>query len=150
MTDLNESYAQWFEYDLYANRKVLATLETNVGHLPDDSLKLFSHIIAAHHIWICRISGIPNKFQVWERIALSDMAAAIESNYKSTARLLERAAEWKEITYTNSQGSTFSNNVPDILFHVLTHNHYHRGQIARNLRETGIEPPETNYIVYRR
>jgi uncharacterized damage-inducible protein DinB len=150
MMDLKDSNSLWFEYDLYANKRVLASLEGNIGHLPDDSLKLFSHVLAAHHIWLCRISGSPSQFQVWERIAITEMEKVMQNNFSLTADILNEAANWKEITYTNTQGKSFTNSVPDILFHVLTHNHYHRGQIARNLRENGIEPPETNYIVYRR
>jgi len=34
--------------------------------------------------------------------------------------------------------------------HVITHNHYHRGQIAQVVREKGDEPVNTDYITYTR
>ena len=150
MTDLTNAYRQWFEYDLYANQKVLAVIEDHIGNLPDDTLKLFSHIIASHHIWNTRINGQKRSYGVWERIAASDMGKALRDNMQDTLDIIANIPETDETVYENSAGIRFKNNVPDILFHVLTHNHYHRGQIARNLRENNIDPPETNYIVYRR
>jgi uncharacterized damage-inducible protein DinB len=150
VTDITEAYRQWFEYDLYANQKVLAVIENHIGHLPDDTMKLFSHIIASHHIWNTRITGADRMYTVWERIAASDMGKAIQKNLKDTLEIISTMNEAGEINYVNTAGDHYINNIPDILFHVLTHNHYHRGQIARNLRENNIEPPETNYIVYKR
>ena len=150
MTALSDSFKLWFDYDLRANERVLATIENNIGHLPDDALKLFSHIIAAHHIWNSRIAKETSKYKVWERIPVSEMAEALQLNYKTTLAMLESIDNGGDIEYVNTIGDRYFNNVSDILFHVLTHNHYHRGQIARNLRENNIDPPDTNYIVFRR
>ena len=37
-----------------------------------------------------------------------------------------------------------------MLFHFVNHSTYHRGQIASNLKEHGIEPLVTDYIFYKR
>lgn len=150
MQDFHASFRLWFDYDIYANQKVLSVLENNLGQLPDDALKLFSHIIAAHHIWNHRIANTQRSLKVWERIALEDCGRWLQENLQQTQGIIEKMEESGIVEYENTAGGKFSNNIPDIFFHVLTHSHYHRGQIARALREAGIDPPETNYIVYRR
>lgn len=150
MQSENDHFRTWFDYDLYANAKVLSVIEANMGNIPDDTLKLFSHIIAAHHTWNTRINGSERQIKVWDRIPVSEMGNWLKKNLADTQALIDKMDETGEITYENTMGGRFSNQIPDIFFHVLTHSHYHRGQIARNMRENGIEPAETNYIVYRR
>ncbi|MBS3915170.1 MAG: damage-inducible protein DinB [Bacteroidetes bacterium] len=150
MADLSSSLKLWLEYDLNSNKKVLSVIENNLGHIPDDVLKLFSHIIAAHHIWNIRITGEERMYGVWERIPVSDMEKVIKNNFDTSIHILENMDLFKEISYVNTIGDAYINTAEDIFFHVLTHNHYHRGQIARILRENQIDPPDTNYIVFRR
>ncbi len=38
----------------------------------------------------------------------------------------------------------------EIVTHVAMHGSYHRGQIARQLRSAGLEPPYTDFIQYTR
>lgn len=144
----NNLFIQWFEYDLYANKRVLKVIENNVGALPDDTLKLFSHIIAAHEIWNSRIEKRQRRFKVWERIPVTEMESCLIKNFEDTVGIIKKPDI--QVQYETTERLKFSNQISDILFHVLTHNHYHRGQIARNMRENGIDPAETNYIVYRR
>lgn len=144
------SFKLLFDHDLYANSKVLAALEGHVGQLPDDSLKLFSHILASHEIWNKRILGQIPELKVWERIPISDMAGWLNRNAENTASIIENMDENVVVHYVNTQGQPYDNSIGDILIHIITHNTYHRGQIARNMRESGLEPVDTNYIVFRR
>ena len=150
MSETPSPFKLWFEYDHYANSKVLAIIESNVGGLPDDTLKLFSHIIAAHEIWNTRITNTPRKLKVWDRIPISEMTGWLSQNLENTISIVQKMEDSGIVEYENTSGARFSNNIPDIMFHILTHSHYHRGQIARNMRENNIEPAETNYIGYRR
>ena len=54
------------------------------------------------------------------------------------------------VEYTNSRGMTFTNSVFDMLMQVFTHGGYHRGQIAMEMRRAGLEPINTDYIVFLR
>lgn len=54
----------------------------------------------------------------------------------------------KVVSYVNSQGEHFNSKLVDILPHLFTHNHYHRGQINQILRQSGFEPVRVDYIVY--
>ncbi len=56
----------------------------------------------------------------------------------------------RAIAYVNSKGEAFESTVGDILLHVAQHGAYHRGQIARLLREAGHTPPYTDFIQFAR
>jgi uncharacterized damage-inducible protein DinB len=47
-------------------------------------------------------------------------------------------------------GDTYTNSVQEILFHIINHSTYHRGQIMAQLRESGLEAISTDYIFYKR
>jgi uncharacterized damage-inducible protein DinB len=51
-----------------------------------------------------------------------------------------------KVEYRNSQGEPWSSRVEDILTHVLFHSAYHRGQIALQMRVSGMEPAYTDFI----
>jgi uncharacterized damage-inducible protein DinB len=50
------------------------------------------------------------------------------------------------VPYRNSAGLAFESTVEDILLHVCLHGSYHRGQIARAVRQGGATPAPTDYI----
>jgi uncharacterized damage-inducible protein DinB len=39
--------------------------------------------------------------------------------------------------------------VVDVLYHILNHSNYHRGQIAKDLRDHGLEVPSYNFITFK-
>jgi len=51
-----------------------------------------------------------------------------------------------KVEYRNSKGEPWSSRVEDILTHVLLHSAYHRGQIALQMRASGMEPAYTDFI----
>jgi uncharacterized damage-inducible protein DinB len=53
-------------------------------------------------------------------------------------------------TYRNSANIEFTSTVEDILIHVAMHGAYHRGQVARALRQGGAVPEPTDYIAFTR
>jgi uncharacterized damage-inducible protein DinB len=52
--------------------------------------------------------------------------------------------------YTNIKGEAFTSKLIDIVSHVSNHHTHHRGQIVRKIRESGLEPPQTDLILFRR
>ncbi len=44
----------------------------------------------------------------------------------------------------------FTNVIQDVLFHFINHSTYHRGQIAIQMKEAGLEPIATDYIFFKR
>jgi uncharacterized damage-inducible protein DinB len=56
----------------------------------------------------------------------------------------------RPITYTNTHGQTFTQPLQDLLFHILNHSTYHRGQLAQLLRQQGFTPPATDFVYFNR
>ena len=48
------------------------------------------------------------------------------------------------------KGNLFENKIDDILFHIINHSTYHRGQIMMLFRESGLEPIFSDYIFHKR
>jgi uncharacterized damage-inducible protein DinB len=44
----------------------------------------------------------------------------------------------------------FTNTIKDILFHIINHSTNHRGQIAVDFRNNGLEPLVLDYVFYKR
>lgn len=109
-------YTDLFEYNHHFNIKLCDLFYEKLHLSSERSVKLFSHILNAHHIWISRIDGAKPGFDVWSVHPVSE----------------------------------FTNTIGDILFHIVNHSTYHRGQIASDFRESDIEPLNTDYIMFKR
>ena len=143
-------FEELFTYSHHYNQQLAAALSGQPEIIDAKSMALFSHILNAHQIWNNRILGHPIGCTVWETRP-SDAFAAIDlHNYEQTLVLLDKFGFTDEITYTTSNGSPFVNTVSNILFHVINHSTYHRGQIALLFRQHGMEPLVTDFIFYKR
>lgn len=138
-----------FMYHDEANRRYIHVLnETDFEN--EDAERLFSHLLNAHHIWVSRIYGEGPKYGIWE-IQKKDFYQTLhDQNQDLTFKILEELALDLDIYYKNSRGESFNNSVRDILLHIVNHATYHRGQIARLLRADDVDPPNSDYIFYKR
>lgn len=143
-------FKELFEYSNYCNQKLYAVLTEQEGTLPEKSMKLYSHILNAHHIWNNRIELKKTVHAVWDLQPLIDCNDLDNENYHHTLRILDQYDLNQMINYTTSKGEPFQNSIRDILFHVVNHSTYHRAQIATDFKQTGIEPIITDYIYYKR
>jgi len=87
---------------------------------------------------------------VWDLQPVHQRAEIDANNYRHSLKILDEIDLAAIINYSNSQGQPFSNSVRAILFHIVNHSTYHRGQIATEFRNSGIEPIHTDYILYKR
>jgi uncharacterized damage-inducible protein DinB len=46
----------------------------------------------------------------------------------------------------NTRGERYASRATDVLFHVVVHSAYHRGQVATDVRRAGGAPPVTDYV----
>ena len=143
-------FNQLFDYNFYCNRKLI---EQSLGleQVPEKSALWFSHILNAHHIWNARIVGKDTDYGVWELHNPTDWEDIHYENQRNTFEIITTLEDFeKRINYENSQGNTFTNNIKDILFHIINHSTHHRGQILANFRDNGIEPLSLDYVHYKR
>lgn len=138
------------EYNHIFNQKLSAQFLRDGDKSTEASRKWFNHILNAHHIWINRILGKTPEFNPWSVHDPAYFSDLDKENYALSLLVLEEHRLDEIITYTNSLGKTYSNRVQDILLHIVNHSTYHRGQIAHNMRENGLEPIPSDYIMLRR
>ena len=139
-----------FEYSHHCNQQLFELISNHPDQTSQKAMELYNHIVNAHHIWNNRIEHRQPVFGVWELHPVMDLKAIDRANYAHTLAILNKHALSKIIHYSNSKGQTFSNNIGDILFHIINHSTYHRGQIATELKQQGLEPLVADYIFYKR
>jgi uncharacterized damage-inducible protein DinB len=143
-------FEELFEYNNHFNQKLADIFNESPDKTSEKAIKLFNHLLNAHQIWNNRIQPKQTPFGVWELNAVQDLKNIDASNYKQTLFILDNFDLNTPIKYTNSKGDTFSNSIQDIYFHVINHSTHHRGQIASEFRQYGLNPLVTDYIFYKR
>lgn len=139
-----------FEYGHQTNQKLGGIFNDNPDKTTEKAVKLYSHILNAHRVWNNRIGSRQPIFGVWEIHPIQDCGNIDEMNYTHSLFILDNFDLNEVVNYTNTKGHTFNKSVRDILFHVINHSTYHRGQIATEFRQNGLEPLVTDYIFYAR
>lgn len=117
---------------------------------PEGSIRLMSHIINAHVIWLDRIEQKPFGLGVWDLHTWEKMRHLNEDCFSRTQRILTRNKLTDRCFYHNSKQVAFENTIGEILFHVINHSTHHRGQLAMLIRQGGQAPPVSDYIFARR
>lgn len=137
------------EYTFTFNDKVIESLMT-LKNAPEKSVKLINHTVNAQEIWNARIQSIIITRGVWDIRNLEELKAANEFNYNKSLDIIDINDFNEKIKYANTKGQTFENTIGEMLFHLINHSTYHRGQIASDCKLNGIEPLITDYIFYKR
>mgnify|MGYP003613227828 CR=1 FL=1 len=146
---MKENFQDYLEYNQHFNRSLIQNYLENKMIWSEKSKSLLNHILNAHQIWNARIFN-DNQFEVWQ-INSEDLLLKINSeNFSNSYKILEKRELNDIVNYKNSKGTKFENSIQEILFHFSNHSTYHRGQIAMLLKETGLEPLNTDYIFYKR
>jgi len=141
---------QLFDYNYYCNKKIIEQCG-GLDQVPDNCIRLFSHILNAHHIWNHRMLETPNDFDVWDLHKFDLWEDIHYDNQRTSFEIVSNADNFdKRVEYMNSTGNTFSNELKDILFHIINHSTHHRGQIMMELRNSGTVPEPLDHIHYKR
>ena len=141
---------KYAEYNIWANKTMLDVF-SSLPEIPANAARLFSHALNAQAIWIARITGTESPVKVWQEHSLEEIKKLHQETSPKLYDLLKEAdiEEFnREIEYTNSQGMAYSTRVCDIFTHVFNHCTYHRAQVAKELRQNGLEPINTDYITF--
>jgi uncharacterized damage-inducible protein DinB len=140
---------EFLRYTQKADEMIFKALADANFAIPEANT-LLSHILCAQHIWAKRILNEKPTYAVWEQFE----PGSFDTIYRENIQLLEVAFASKQasevVNYSNSAGDVFSNTVEEILMHVCNHGTYHRGQLAKMLKQAGFTPPLTDYIMLKR
>lgn len=122
------------------------------GPKPDsDAWRLYAHVLSAELLWLARLRGEAAPLPVWPDLDQSDaQALSLHLHEDLRSFLWRQGAEdlGRLVAYRTTTGEDHQTTVEDILLHLCLHGSYHRGQIARRLRETGSVPEPSDYIAF--
>ncbi|MBK5212978.1 MAG: damage-inducible protein DinB [Flavobacteriaceae bacterium] len=139
-----------FEYTYHCNQRLIEELLKNPETYSEKIGLLASHTLNAHHVWNHRIFGVAPALSVWQHLEMDNLQLINNENFEHSKEVLQKNNLNKPINYTNSKGQNFTNTVGEILFHIINHSTYHRGQLISLLKTKGVEPIVTDYIFYKR
>lgn len=138
-------------YNLWANERIghlLMTQDDSVLNAEKKSSftsisKTVLHIWDAETIWLTRLQG--RSLNDWPSKSFSgNKAVMLKGLVDRSTELLQFVTEKGDsfqretITYKNMKGDPYKNTVEEILFHLVNHGTYHRGQIITLLRDCGV------------
>lgn len=145
------SLVQHLAYSLWANERIghlLMAQDDSVLNLEQKSsfasiTKTLFHIWDAETIWLTRLKG--DTISDWPSKSFSGSKAEMLNGFiENSTELLNftkqkgEAFLQQKIVYKSMKGDPFESSVEEILFHVVNHGTYHRGQIITMLRSAGI------------
>jgi uncharacterized damage-inducible protein DinB len=135
-------------YDAWANEAYLCALSA-LESPPAGATRVMGHIIGAKKLWLARLTKDGAKVEVWPAFERSAWTAAfleLSQKWRRFEEALTVGQLSSPVSYQNSKGEPWTSTVGDVLMHVALHGAYHRGQLARELRQAGVTPPYTDYI----
>jgi uncharacterized damage-inducible protein DinB len=150
MTRITVDYLRrLFAYDASSNR-TLMPLVREVFEPNDRPAVVFAHIVRALDLWVRRLNDTYSGREViWDAADWKVVEAQISRNLADVNAFLDGSTDTSlttPVAYRNTRGEHFESTPIDILHHVIIHGGYHRGQVARALREHGVDPPPTDFI----
>lgn len=138
------------EYIQKSNHATIDLLVENKTNLPPKAIEIYSHMINAHHVWNARILGKKPFFKVWQTHSVEVFSEMNDENYLISKKILDNNELEKIISYQNNKGEAYQNTIKDIMFHIINHSSYHRGQVMLLVRNAGLGTIPTDYLLFRR
>lgn len=157
---MNHNLISHLAYNLWANERIghlLMAQEDAILYAEQKSsfasiAQTVFHIWDAEVIWLTRMQG--GMLSDWPSKKFTGGKAEMLRGLINSSSELHQFIEQKgesfietEIVYKNLKGDSFESTIEEILFHVVNHGTYHRGQIITLLRETGATQMVTTDLI---
>src|SRR5690606_16265071 len=147
---MKDFFKELFAYNHHFNQKLWSAFNENQEKISGKPVKLYNHILNAHQIWNNRINPMQPFYGIWQIHPTQNCKDIDRTNYENSLLILDKFDLDNIVNYKNTQGQSFNNSIRDMLFHAINHSTYHRGQIAIEFKQNGLEPLVTDYIFYKR
>jgi len=143
--------ASQFAYKAWANAELLQALaQIDAAAYPAQrqrAIRLLNHTYVVDRIFAAHLDGGTHAFTASntpETPALEALHAAVAESdrwYAGYVAQLDAAALQKSLAFRFTDGDAGRMTREEMLFHVLAHGAYHRGNIAMLLSDCGLEQP---------
>lgn len=143
-------FNQLFDYNFYCNKKLIEQCMT-MEKVPQQVQQIFSHILNTHHVWNKRLLGQEKEYDLWQLQSLVDWEEMHYDNQRLSFGIITNAQDFtKRIEYKTTAGRVFTNELKDVLFHIINHTTHHRGQLMVLLKPNDSTVEGLDYINYKR
>lgn len=153
-----------FAYDAWARAQYAAALKQltdeeftrDLGPGLDSLARKWTHVTDADFIWLERIVHGKSPAAMPDNARFKTIAEFAKHLMEIGHRRAQLIAGLNEtdlervVHYRNVAGEAFSQPLVELLQHLITHNMYHRGQLASCLRALGKQPPQTDLVIWYR
>jgi uncharacterized damage-inducible protein DinB len=139
-----------FRYNQTVNDQLLEQVIAHAEGIPKRILDLCAHTQWAHLTWNNRMLSVDGVAVIWKEAEIRELPEMNKNNNSTSIGIIGNVGLDDRFTYRNSKGTAFENTFKDVLFHVINHGTYHRGQINAGLRAAGVEPVPVDYILFKR
>ena len=143
-------FVEKFQYNFDSNRRMINCMEASPNAYTKRAQELISHILDAQHLWNCRILKKATRHGVWDVFKLNDLHNVNTSNHEQSLEIISGHELTAVVEYMNTSGQSYENKIDDILYHIINHSTYHRGQLMIELKVHGVIPISTDYIFFKR
>src|SRR3954451_15493308 len=150
-----------FAYDAWANALIFDCIEPLSEEQYTRPLnssfpnirETLAHIVGVEWVWSRRLHGeSPTEIPSWMhhasapslRAKLKEVAEE-HAQYLASVKNIDAAIDYRDMA-----GNPFTQKLADILQHIVNHSTYHRGQLTTMIRQVGVTPPRTNFLVFAR
>ena len=146
--DVTTSARRRIAYNTWSNDRMLADLIA-AGDIPDDAMRLAGHLAGAERLWLGRLVHARQRPEVWPDLSMDQLTAQLRElahAWRGYGQSLSDARIGDAVSFENRRGDELSASSEDVLSHVLNHSTYHRGQVARILRQAGHQVTSTDWM----
>ena len=96
-------FNQLFDYNFYCNKKLIEEC-SKLKNVPENSIKLYSHILNAHHIWNANILGKPAEYETWQIHDIKAWGDIHYENQRSSFEIITNANDFLPTSRTVLSG----------------------------------------------
>jgi len=146
---MRKHFESIYKYNHWCNEQMIKLIASKPDAYSERAQTLFGHILCVHHIWITRVQRIDRTYGVWDTFTINELTEVNKENFESSMYVLERFDYEYLLKYTNTKDETHTNRVKDILFHIVNHSTYHRGQLMTELKAYGAKPVPLDFSYFK-
>lgn len=146
---MKDFFLEKFEFDFYATEMCIDQIEKQEDVVSDFVKKSISHIINVHHIWNARLIEKKPESELWDVLPIHFLTQLNRQNHRETIDYIEKFELGEKVKYHSSEGVRLNKMDIDILYHILNHSSYHRGQIVLDLKRQNLLFPSFDFITFK-
>jgi uncharacterized damage-inducible protein DinB len=153
-------FQELFDYNYWARDRqleVCAVLRSEefirpLGNSFPSVRDTLAHLLGAEWVWLERWNGrfpraMLHSSEFPNVVSIQQCWRVVERNMREYLAGLSDDSLSRPLTYTNMKGENWTYPLWRMLFQLINHQTYHRGQVTTMLRQIGAEPKSIDFLI---